>query len=58
MGEEEPLLTEAQAAKYLNVTVRTLVRWRQTGVGPPVLWAHKSPRYSKRDLDAWLRRRT
>jgi excisionase family DNA binding protein len=57
MGGDETLLTEAQAAKYLNVAVRTLVRWRQEGIGPPVRWARKSPRYSKTELDAWTRQR-
>jgi predicted site-specific integrase-resolvase len=57
MGGEEQLMTEAQAAKYINVSIRTLVRWRLEGVGPPVLWARRSPRYRKRNIDEWMQRR-
>lgn len=57
MTEDEKLLTEKQVAEYLNVTVRTVQRWRAEGMGPPVLYAYRSPRYRKADVDAWLQRR-
>jgi excisionase family DNA binding protein len=57
MTEEEKLLTEKQVAEYLNVTVRTVQRWRAEGTGPPVLYAHNRPRYRKADVDAWLQPR-
>jgi excisionase family DNA binding protein len=57
MTEGEQLLTEKQVAEYLNVTVRTVQRWRAEGTGPPVLYARNRPRYRKADLDAWLERR-
>ena len=31
----EPLLTEKQAAAYLNMVVKTLQNWRWRGDGPP-----------------------
>jgi Helix-turn-helix domain len=33
---DEPLLTEPEAAKVLRVSARTLKRWRLAGSGPPV----------------------
>jgi hypothetical protein len=33
MTEDEKLLTEKQVAEYLNVTVRTVQRWRAEGTG-------------------------
>ena len=52
--QEEQLLTEKQVADYLNVTVRTVQRWRTEGTGPPVLYAKNRPRYRKAAVDAWL----
>lgn len=54
---EERLWTEAEVADYLHVSIRTVQRWRSEKVGPKVLWAAKSPRYRKADVDAWLERR-
>jgi len=33
---DEPLLTEPEAAKVLRVSARTLKLWRLAGSGPPV----------------------
>jgi excisionase family DNA binding protein len=55
--QEERLLTEKQVADYLNVTVRTVQRWRAEGTGPPVLYANNRPRYRRADVEAWLQRR-
>lgn len=57
-GEEEQLLTERQVAEYLNLSLRTIQRWRVEGKGPPVLCAGNRQRYRKADVDEWLRRRT
>jgi predicted DNA-binding transcriptional regulator AlpA len=57
MTEEERLLTERQLAEYLNLSLRTVQRWRAEGTGPPVLYAKNVPRYRKAEVDAWLRRR-
>jgi excisionase family DNA binding protein len=52
---DEQLLTPQQAARYLNVALRTLQSWRQRGIGPPSI---KLPsgvrRYRKDDLDRWI----
>jgi excisionase family DNA binding protein len=55
-GELWPeLMTIEQAARYLNVSRRTLVRWQTEGIGPPSI---KLPsggrRYRRAALDAWL----
>ena len=56
--EDEPLMTEAEAAELLRVTVRTLKRWRLEGTeGPPVAgYVGRSPRYRRSELLAWIRR--
>ena len=51
----EQLLTPQQAAKYLNVSIRTLAAWRQRGIGPPSLKLPSGARrYRKADLDRWI----
>jgi DNA-binding transcriptional MerR regulator len=55
---EEPLLSQRQAAAYLNVSIVTLQRWRKRNppVGPPsIVLPNGYRRYRKSDLDAWLR---
>jgi predicted DNA-binding transcriptional regulator AlpA len=55
--EDEPLLTEPEAAKLLRVSTSTLKRWRLAGSGPPVEgYAGRAPRYRKSEVMAWLRR--
>jgi excisionase family DNA binding protein len=54
---EERLMSERELARYLNLSLRTIQRWRTEGKGPPVLWAGNRPRYRKADVDAWLERR-
>jgi helix-turn-helix protein len=34
--DEEPFLTEPEAAEVIRVSARTLRRWRAKGTGPPV----------------------
>jgi excisionase family DNA binding protein len=53
--EEESLLSERRLAKYLDLSLRTVQRWRAEGKGPPhVMMAGRYPRYRKADVDAWL----
>jgi excisionase family DNA binding protein len=54
------LLTQQQLADELQVSVRTLERWRQEGTGPAFIQVGRAPRYRRADVDAWLeqRRRT
>ena len=48
------LLTQQQFADELQVSVRTLERWRQEGTGPAFIQVGRSPRYRRVDVDAWL----
>jgi hypothetical protein len=52
------LLTEAQAADILNLSVRTLQAWRVRGDGPAVVHAGRAVRYRHRDLFAWVDQNT
>jgi len=48
------LMSERDAADYLNVSMRTLQGWRLKGGGPVyVKVGTKSIRYRRRDLAAW-----
>jgi hypothetical protein len=49
-----PLVTEEDAAILLNVSTRTLQRWRVTGLGPKFVKAGHSVRYSEQSLSAWV----
>ena len=49
------LLTEAKAAELLGISPKTLARMRRKKIGPPVVYAGKSPRYHRRNLNAWMR---
>lgn len=48
------LLTEAQAADFLNISVRSLQSWRVRGGGPAYLKLGRSVRYRYRELQTWL----
>jgi len=50
------LLTTVQAASYLIVKPATLLKWRGIAIGPSYIKVGRAVRYSKRDLDLWLRR--
>jgi DNA-binding transcriptional MerR regulator len=53
---QAPLLTQRQAAAYLNVSIRTLQRWRREGIGPPsIRLPNGYLRYRLADLYRWLR---
>lgn len=50
----EGLLTTVEAAKYLQVSWRTMQDMRRKGVGPtPVILGYRTIRYRREDLDAW-----
>jgi excisionase family DNA binding protein len=52
----DELLTQQQLADELQVSLRTLERWRQEGTGPAFIRVGRSPRYRRSDIDAWLQR--
>lgn len=53
-----PLLTETEAAKYLNLTNRALQSWRYQGRGPRfVKISARAIRYRLEDLEAWVTER-
>lgn len=51
---EDPLLTTAQTAKYLNVSPVTLARWRKKKTGPD--WSQPALKilYRQSVLDTWI----
>ncbi|MCO5053405.1 MAG: helix-turn-helix domain-containing protein [Verrucomicrobiae bacterium] len=50
------VLTEAEAALYLNVKPRTIRLWRVMRGLPHFKPTHKVTLYSREDLNAWLER--
>ena len=55
MAKDDPLLTQRQAAEYLNLSIRTLQRWRTEGIGPPsIVLPNGYRRYRRSALDRWL----
>ena len=56
--QPEKLLTEKQAATYLNLSQRTLQGWRTRGGSPRFCRVSATCiRYMKSDLDAWIEAR-
>jgi excisionase family DNA binding protein len=50
----EKLLTPEEVAERLQVTLRTLQRWRTSGTGPAYIKSGRLIRYPEGDLKAWL----
>jgi hypothetical protein len=50
-------LSEPETARELDVTPRTLARWRKNRVGPPVTFVGRKPMYLDESITAWLRSR-
>lgn len=49
------LMTSAEVAALLGVSQATLSRWRERGIGPPVLWlSARMPRYAWHDVEHWI----
>ena len=53
LNEENKLLTTEQAAKYLNLSAKTLSTHRVKGTGPEFIKRGKVF-YLRQDLDIWL----
>ena len=54
MTVNSALLREAEAARRLGTSVRTLQKWRCNGKGPRFVRLSRAVRYDPADLDAWL----
>jgi predicted DNA-binding transcriptional regulator AlpA len=58
MREGEELMTEAELARFLSVSLSTVKRLRATGEGPPsIRIAKRAIRYRRADVEDWLRKR-
>lgn len=53
--QAEEYLTPEQLAELLQVSEKTLRRWRNEGTGPPFVRIGRIIRYRKRAALAWLR---
>ncbi|SFL23902.1 DNA binding domain-containing protein, excisionase family [Pseudovibrio ascidiaceicola] len=51
---ENALITEAAAADYLGISIRTIQAWRMRGGGPIFVKLGKSVRYRPSDIQAWI----
>jgi excisionase family DNA binding protein len=52
------LLTEVQAAEFLNLSVRTLQSWRVSGSKIPFVRCGRAVRYRFSDLVTWIKANT
>jgi excisionase family DNA binding protein len=48
------LMSESEAARYLNLSPRTLEKSRSTGLGPCYVKQGRRVSYRREDLDAWI----
>jgi hypothetical protein len=51
--DSDALLNEAEAARFLNISPRTLQAWRSRGFGPPFVRIGRAIRYRRCDLEQW-----
>ena len=49
-----PLIPPPQLAGFLNISIRTLERWRVEGVGPAYVKAGRRVLYRREDVESWL----
>ena len=55
---QSPCLTPAALARYLDVKVGTLAKWRCTGEGPVFFCAGRHVRYTPAAVQAWVTERS
>ena len=53
-GTSQPLVDEIKAAQLLDLSVKTLRRWRWAGKGPRFVKLGASVRYRLSDLDEFI----
>jgi len=51
---DDHLLTEQDLAEMLQVSLRTVRRWRWDRTGPRVVRVMRAPRYWRSDVVAWV----
>lgn len=51
---DEKLMNDTQVAKYLNISVAGVRRWRTLHKGPKFLKIGAAVRYRRRDVEVWL----
>ncbi|WP_208981970.1 helix-turn-helix domain-containing protein [Pseudovibrio sp. Ad46] len=51
---ENALITEAAAADYLGISIRTIQAWRVRGGGPKYVKLGKAVRYRPSDIQVWI----
>jgi hypothetical protein len=56
--DADALLTEAEAADFLRLSVRTLQAWRLRVAGPAFVQVGRAIRYRRRDLITWIEANT
>jgi excisionase family DNA binding protein len=56
--DPDSLVTEVQAAKFLNISIRTLQAWRIKLAGPRFVRVGRAIRYRRSDLTAWIEANT
>ena len=53
-ANSEHLLTPAELARYLQVPLTTIYRWRSRGEGPPGMRLGRHVRFRLGDVEQWL----
>src|SRR5262245_1515925 len=56
MNDDDQIYTERDTARFLDVTVSCLRKWRAREFGPPYLQIGRMIRYRKSDVKRWLER--
>lgn len=54
LGSREKMLSRADAASYLGVSISTLARWASNNEGPPYYVVGAKARYRYSDLDQFI----
>ena len=55
MTEDLAYFSRDEAARVLELTTRTLDRWRLIGYGPPYTLVGRQVRYRREAIETWLR---
>jgi excisionase family DNA binding protein len=52
------LMTPKEAGEYLKISVNTLAAWRSKKRGPQFIKTGRTVKYSRADLDSYLKKNT